>query len=122
MAQSKIKIADYAPAAGVDKAYVIKTSDSFSSGVVTKYAKKYIETSKSANREVIKRIASGAEELVYTVRFNIHKKAGENAVVTYLFIGEDGANIIESIQEYTTYDEFASDLEYIDAQLKVLFK
>ena len=122
MAQSKIKIADYAPAAGVDKAYVIKTSDSFSAGVVTKYAKKYIETTKSVNREVIKRIASGAEELVYTVRFNIHKKAGEAATVTYLFIAEGDANIIESVQEYSTYAEFASDLEYIDAQLKVLFK
>ena len=122
MAQANIKIADYAPQEGVNKAYVIKTAKSFNSGVVTKYANKYIDTNKSANREVIKRIASGVEGITYTIRFSISKKAGESANVSYVFIGEDDASIIESVQTYATAAEFLADLAYIDTQIATLFK
>ena len=121
MAQANINIADYAPQAGVDKAYVIRTAKQFNDVNVTKYGKKYIDTNKSANKEIVKRIASGVEGVIYTIKFAVHKKAGQNAEVTYLFIAEEGANIIESVQTYATYADFKSDLDYIDTQIEALF-
>ena len=121
MAQANIQVADYTPAAGVDKAYVLKTAKAFNYTNVTKYAKKYIDTNKSANKEIIKRIASGVEGIVYTVRFAIRKKAGQNAEVTYLFIAEDGAEVISSVQSYASYADFETDLAFIDEQLASIF-
>lgn len=122
MAQSNIKVADYTPAAGVNKANVVKLSDGFSSGVVTKYAKKYIDSSKASVREVIKRIASGKEGVTYTIKYHINKKANEDAEVTYLFIVEDDANMIESVQSYASSADFLNDLAFIDAQVAKIFK
>lgn len=121
MAQANVNVADYTPQAGVDKAYVLRTAKSFNDGNVTKYANKYIVFNKSANREIVKRIASGVDGLIYTIRFSINKRANQNATVSYLFIGEEGANVIESVQEYATAADFLADLAFIDTQLETIF-
>ena len=121
MATSLIKIADYAPAEGETKANTITVVEKFNNNVVLVQCKKYIGTTRTCNRDLIKRVGSGIPGAIYTVHLGILKKAGKDVKVTYEFLDPEGASIIVSKQSYSTVDEFEADMNYINEQIEGLF-
>ena len=121
MATSLIEIADYAPAEGETKANTITVVEKFNNNVVLVQCKKYIGTSRTCNRDLIKRVGSGIPGAIYTVHLGILKKVGKDVNVTYEFLDPEGASIIVSKQSYSTVDEFEADMNYINEQIEGLF-
>lgn len=121
MATSLIEIADYAPAEGETKANTVTVVEKFNNNVVLVQCKKYIGTSRTCNRDLIKRVGSGIPGAIYTVHLGILKKAGKDVQVTYEFLDPEDASIIVSKQSYATVEEFEADMSYINEQIEGLF-
>lgn len=121
MATSLIKIADYVPAEGETKAKTISVVEKFNNNVVLVQTKKYIGTTRTCNRDLIKRVGSGIPDAIYTVHLGILKKVGKDVQVTYEFLDPEDASIIVSKQSYATVEEFEADMSYINEQIERLF-
>lgn len=121
MATSLIEIADYVPAEGETKAKTVSVVEKFNNNVVLVQTKKYIGTTRTCNRDLIKRVGSGIPDAIYTVHLGILKKAGQDVKITYEFLDPDGAAIITNKQSYPTFDEFDADIKYINEQIERLF-
>ena len=121
MTTSSIEIADYAPAEGENKANTVTVVEKFNNNVVLVQCKKYIGTSRTCNRDLIKRVGSGIPGAIYTVHLGILKKAGKDVKVTYEFLDPEDASIIVSKQSYATVEEFEADMSFINEQIERLF-
>ena len=121
MATSLIEIADYAPAEGENKANTVTVVEKFNNNVVLVQCKKYIGTTRTCNRDLIKRVGSGIPGAIYTVHLGILKKVGKDVKVTYEFLDPEDASIIVSKQSYATVEEFEADMSYINEQIERLF-
>ena len=95
--------------------------EKFNNNVVLVQCKKYIGTSRTCNRDLIKRVGSGIPGAIYTVHLGILKKVGKDVQVTYEFLDPEDASIIVSKQSYATVEEFEADMSYINEQIERLF-
>lgn len=120
MATKNIIVNDYDVPTGVNKKSVRETIIKFNNTNITSFAKSFIGTDKTCNREMIKRIDSGKEGVTYTIKFSI-KKTNATATAVYKLIAHD-FNIIENDQGYKVISTFNTDLEFINNAVLNIFK
>ena len=121
MAVNKITVNAYDVPKKVKKSDVATAAVQFNTNTIESYSNKYIGTSKSARRKLIKKIASGVASVVYTVYFLFEKGLEDDAHISYSLSEGDNV-IIESDQTYSTTSDFSTDIEYINTQIQTVFK
>ena len=120
MAVANITVNSYEVPAGVEKSDVIAAAVKFNTSTIESYCNKYIGTSKSGRRKLLKKIASGVEGVVYTISFAFEKASSGDAHISYSLSVSDFV-IIESDQSYSTVSEFSADIDYINTQIETVF-
>ena len=120
MAVANITVNTYEVPAGVDKSSVVAAASKFNTNTIESYCIKYIGTSKSARKKLLKKIASGVDGVIYTISFLFEKSSSGNAQISYT-LSEDDVVIIDSDQSYTTVSEFSADMSYINNQIQSVF-
>jgi hypothetical protein len=120
MAVAEITVNAYEVPTGVEKSNVITAAVKFNNSTIEEYCKKYIGTSKSGRRKLLKKIASGVEGVFYTISFSFEKASSGDANISYS-LSDGEAIIILSDQSYSTMSEFSADMDYIDNQIESVF-
>ena len=122
MAVDNIIVKPYEVPIGVDKSEVITTALKFNTDTIESFCTKYIGTSKAGRRKLLKKIASGVDDVVYTISFLFEKAPSGYAVISYS-VSIDDYNIISlDSQLYFTISEFTLDIDYINDRIKSVFK
>lgn len=120
MAVADITVNTYQVPTGVDKSDVITAAVKFNTSTIESYCNKYIGTSKSGRRKLLKKIASGVEDVYYTISFLFEKASSSDAQISYTLSDGDFV-IIESDQSYSSKSEFSADIDYISNQIESVF-
>ena len=122
MAVENIIVKPYEVPIGVDKSEVITTALKFNTDTIESFCTKYIGTSKVGKRKLLKKIASGVDDVVYTISFLFEKAPSGYAVISYSLSNGDYDIISLDGQSYYTISEFTLDIDYINDTIKSVFK
>lgn len=120
MAVAAITVNEYNKPAGVNAADVVEVTKNFNADPVVSFCEKYIGQNRTCNRDLIKKVRSGVEELSYTIHFAIVKSGNEPAKISYTFSSPD-AIIISSEQEYEKAEDFVEDINFINESIEKIF-
>jgi hypothetical protein len=122
MAVDNIIVKPYEVPIGVDKSEVITTALKFNTDTIESFCTKYIGTSKVGRKKLLKKIASGVDDVVYTISFLFEKAPSGYAVISYSLSIDDYNIISLEDQLYFTISEFTLDIDYINDTIKSVFK
>jgi hypothetical protein len=122
MAVDNIIVKPYEVPIGVDRSEVIATALKFNTDTIESFCTKYIGTSKVGRRKLLKKIASGVDNMVYTISFLFEKASSGNAVISYSLSNGDYDIISLDGQSYYTISEFTLDIDHINDTIKSVFK
>ena len=122
MAVDSITVKPYEVPTDVDKSEVITTALKFNTDTIESFCTKYIGTSKVGRRKLLKKIASGVDDVVYTISFLFEKAPSGYAVISYSLSIDDYDIISLEDQLYFTISEFTLDIDYINDRIKSVFK